>query len=347
MRAIETSFLRPRPRRAGFTLIELLVVVAVIAILIGILLPALGRARASGWSVKDLALQKQLVTGLIAYATSNNNYIPGLNTSGLRVKSLAADGTNKPLDRKNSLPVQNWDWMVYAGDSDGLPANRAERLIAMMAQFSDPAMREFSIPTANSPSEFKDKVTEKGGIQGVSYIMPAGFTFAGEELTSNGQVLVWGQPPLEKATCEIPRGYKPRIDLVGGQTKKIATANGFRTLTDNGNEVDGRPWIEPDETEPTLYGAFVDSGAAKKDSYVYGDSSSGLTTAGSNIPLTYRHGGKLNASFWDGHADSLTERETRNPVYWYPTGSELKMSQVHSQSLEWTAPDSTGKRRVN
>ncbi len=67
-----------KPRQmVAFTLIELLVVISIIALLVGILLPALGAARESARGLVCQTHVKNLSTAFVAYATDNNQWWPG------------------------------------------------------------------------------------------------------------------------------------------------------------------------------------------------------------------------------------------------------------------------------
>ncbi len=72
---IELPVVNPRENKA-FTLIELLVVISIIALLVGILLPALGAARRTAQTVKCASNMRQLGIGFMGYATDNGGKYP-------------------------------------------------------------------------------------------------------------------------------------------------------------------------------------------------------------------------------------------------------------------------------
>lgn len=297
--------------RRGFTLVELLVVISVVAVLIGILLPALGHAREAARRAACLGHQRNIGIGLHVYLSEEDDWLPGPNTSGYPFGPSAGGVPGLTADSVRT-PTTNMDWVSPTlGDRLALSPIPIERMEDILnTKLKCPSNGE--VYDYVYPEEASAYFPHPREISVSSYSATIEFQY------------VWGKParltfydPLNYSRVrriDIRKPYVPRLTEIGQPSEKVWVCEGSRYYDPaQGTSFNTFTWQRQG-------GNFMLGGPAcprTGDPYFFDDAGEPTDVA---KRLAYRHEATMNVVYFDGHAAAMDAAESRKPEPWMPEG---------------------------
>jgi prepilin-type N-terminal cleavage/methylation domain-containing protein/prepilin-type processing-associated H-X9-DG protein len=136
--------MRTRSRYA-FTLVELLVVIGIIAVLIGILLPTLNRARLASQTVKCASNLRSIGQGMNVYLAENRQTYPAAYT----YDGMTINGNTQTPDAAVNGYV-HWSSYLYRKTGGGQPTDRMFKTTEGWDAFQCPSMDKGGLPPTNT-----------------------------------------------------------------------------------------------------------------------------------------------------------------------------------------------------
>lgn len=336
-----------RVHKPGFTLIELLVVVAIIALLIAILLPSLGRAREQTKSVKCLANLRTLGQGVISYASSDEDRLPGnlhppLNRNG--GVNYLTDNPIRSLSMTEAVKYQNrlltWKLREVFGDTHAFE-NSSTDLVATCP----------SLSTINPESNF---VSWSNGAGSGKFVYPTDYTTNnwGPNSSESGGAIggVRTTNPAYYFGYSAPSGGDTSLEIINPRQRwsSVKRSSEEWMLADAWYRKGSQSYQEFGQAGPYQAPwsgeAFVNFAphSGPRKSYRFSDSTS-RDNEGAQIAKS-KADGSTNTAFFDGHAAPV-----RSKTYYTPQGSALLYGfpgTVNPAKKNPTDPDPTNQNSV-